>query len=403
MNILFLSDNFPPEVNAPATRTFEHCRRWVREGHDVTVITCAPNFPRGELFEGYRNRLKKEERMEGVRIIRVWTYITANEGFLRRTADYFSFAVSSFLAGLFRKPDVIVATSPQFFTTWSAWLLSKLKRTPWVFELRDLWPDTIEAVGAIRSGAVLRLLEAIELFLYRSADLVVAVTERFKRNLVERGIPEGKIRVVTNGADLEMFRPRSKNRRLEEELGLAGNFVVGYVGTMGLTHGLDFILDAVKGLDPAYHFLFLGEGAEKEKLRAQAERLELTNVTFLDPVPKHEVAEYISLFDAALVPLKDREVFRTVIPSKIFEQAAMRKPILLGVDGQAREIVEDHHAGLFYRPEDRQDFLSKLRTLKENPRTYRALAEGCADLAEAYDRERKAGEMLGCLEETARP
>ncbi|MCB1630138.1 MAG: hypothetical protein KDI48_20590, partial [Xanthomonadales bacterium] len=151
MHILFLSDNFPPEVNAPASRTFEHCREWVRAGHKVTVITCAPNFPKGKVFEGYRNRLWQRERMDGIEVIRVWSYITANEGFTRRILDYLSYMFMAILAGPFvRRIELVVGTSPQFFTACAAYVVSRYRRVPYVFELRDLWPESIKAVGAMR-------------------------------------------------------------------------------------------------------------------------------------------------------------------------------------------------------------------------------------------------------------
>ena len=162
MHILFLSDNFRPESNAPAARLYEHAVRWVRAGHDVSVITCAPNFPEGKVYAGYKNRWRDVEWIDGIRVVRVKSFITANEGFLLRTLDYMSFMVSSFIFGLFeRRPDVVVATSPQFFCAVGGWTLSVLRRLPFIFELRDLWPASIEAVGAMHSSWVLRALERL--------------------------------------------------------------------------------------------------------------------------------------------------------------------------------------------------------------------------------------------------
>ena len=177
MHILFLTDNFPPEVNAPASRTFEHCREWKNAGHQITVITCAPNFPKGKVFDGYRNKLWQSEVIEGMRVIRVWSYITANEGFVKRILDYQSFMLSAVLASPFvRGVDLVVGTSPQFFTACAAYAVSRMKRVPWVFELRDLWPESIRAVGAMKESKALDWLEKVELFLYRKANAVVAAT-----------------------------------------------------------------------------------------------------------------------------------------------------------------------------------------------------------------------------------
>jgi hypothetical protein len=177
MHILFLSDNFPPEVNAPASRTYEHCREWVKAGHTVTVITCAPNFPKGEVFEGYSNRLWQRDDVDGIRVVRVWSYITPNEAFAKRVLDYMSYMVMAFVAAFFvRRVDVIVGTSPQFFTVCAAYGVSLVKRRPWLFELRDIWPESISAVGAMKSGWLLDALEGLELFLYRKAAAIVSDT-----------------------------------------------------------------------------------------------------------------------------------------------------------------------------------------------------------------------------------
>lgn len=398
MKVLFITDNFPPEVNAPATRTFEHCTEWLKHGVDLTVLTCAPNFPQGKVYSGYRNSLVRREKLEGIHVIRVWSYITRNEGFLKRIVDYLSFAFSAFLAGLFIDADIIVATSPQFFTTFAAFGLSKVKRKPWVFELRDLWPESIKTVGAMRDSWILRALEKVELFLYKDASLVVSLTGAFKRKLISRGIAAGKIKVVSNGSNLETFRPREKDPELTNKLDLNGKFVVGYMGTHGMAHGLDFIVRSLGHLiDERIHFLFIGDGARKKSVAALAQHIKLSNVTFLDPVPRELVPRYLSLLDAALVPLKKADTFRTVIPSKIFEAVAMRKPILLGVEGQAQELIEQYHAGVCFEPENREDFLEKLFLIKRDRGLYRSLQDGCARLAGDYERKRLAQAMLGHL------
>ena len=405
MRILFLSDNFPPEVNAPATRTYEHCREWVKAGHQVTVITCNPNFPQGKLFAGYRNRLlPQHETIDGIEVVRVWSYITANEGFVRRSLDYLSFALSSFLAGLFRECDLIVATSPQFFTTWSAWALSRVKQRPWVFEVRDLWPASIAAVGAMKQSRLLRWLERLELALYRSADRIIVVTESFRADLVERGIAPEKIAVVTNGVDLSSFAPMPKDAEVAQRLGLEGKTVVAYIGTHGMAHSLDFIVDCAAAVtDANTHFLFVGAGAERQKVIERAESMKLDNVTFLEPVPKAEIARYIATADIMLVPLRKSDVFKTVIPSKIFEAAAMERPILLGVDGEARQIVERYSAGRFFEPENRDSFLGALAEMMPSAANYQVMQQGCRQLAAAYDREALAAKMMEELEFAAKP
>jgi glycosyltransferase involved in cell wall biosynthesis len=288
LHILFLTDNFPPEVNAPASRTFEHCREWVTRGAEVTVITCAPNFPKGKVFNGYKNRLWQSEVMEGIRVIRVWTYITANEGFVKRVMDYVSFMLTGTVAALFvSKVDVVVGTSPQLFTACAAWMVGGFKRAPWVFELRDIWPESIKAVGAMQDSLTIQLLERIELFLYRHTSRIVAVTHAFKDTLMLRGIDGSKIDVITNGVDLSNFSPLPKDACLGAELGLNGCFVAGYIGTHGLAHGLETLLDAAQILEQMpgtenIRILFLGDGAKKAELVDSAKSRGLRNVVFVD-------------------------------------------------------------------------------------------------------------------------
>lgn len=400
MRILFLTDNFPPEVNAPASRTFDHCREWVKAGEDVTVITCEPNFPEGKCFPGYKNQLYKREEMDGIKVIRVCTYMVPNKGFLKRTLDYISFSMTGFLAGLFVKTDVIVATSPQFFTALAGRTLHWWKRKPWVMEVRDLWPESIKTVGAMKDNAFIRYFEWQEMRCYRSAKRIVVVTDSFREKLIARGIPAEKISVVKNGADLKLFHPMDKDARLVEELGLAGKKVIGYIGTHGMAHKLDFILRCAKGLEqcPEYHFLLIGGGAEKENLVRLKEELGCSNVTMLDPVPKHEVNRYISVLDVCLINLKRDPLFTTVIPSKIFENAAMEIPILMGVQGEAQSIVEGYGAGLCFEPENEADFGRQLEKLMD-PEVYESCKAGCRRLAADFDRKALAARMLEVLRE----
>jgi len=399
MHILFLTDNFPPEVNAPASRTFEHCREWVKAGHEVTVITCAPNFPGGKLFDGYRNRLFARETIEGIAVVRVWSYITANEGFLRRTLDYVSFMLAATPAS-FRvpRPDVIVATSPQFFTACAGYLVSRLRGAPYVFEVRDLWPESIRAVGAMKQSALLDWLEKLELFLYRKAAAVVSVTNAFKANLAGRGIDPDKIHVVTNGADLSLFHPRPRDAELVERLGLSGKFVAGYIGTHGLAHSLETLLEAARLLQAdgrdEIRLLFLGNGAAKAALVARAAELKLGNVLFVDTVPKAEVVRYWSLLDVSIIHLRNAELFATVIPSKLFECMAMGTPVLHGVRGESAAIVEAEAVGLTFEPENAAELRDKLVMLAGDSARMRQFSANGVIAAQKFDRNHLARQML---------
>lgn len=366
MKILFLTDNFPPEFNAPASRTYAHCKEWAKEGAEVTVITGAPNFPKGKVFEGYKNKWRQEEWIDGIRVIRVWTYIAANEGFLKRILDYISFMASAILAGLFVKTDLIVATSPQFFTAIAGRWLSLLKRKKWIMEVRDIWPESIKAVGAMDGNLVIRYFEYLERRMYKTASKIVTVTNAFKKQLVDKhNIPPEKIGVFKNGIDGSLFQPVPKNQELLKKLGLQSKFIVGYIGTHGMAHKLDFVLNCAKKMeDGQIHFLFVGSGAEKKNLLKLKQDLELDNVTMLDAVPKNEIGTYISILDVGLVNLKKTKTFESVIPSKIFELAAMHKPILLGVLGESKEMVENYNIGLCFEPENPTEFVAGVHSLK---------------------------------------
>ncbi|WP_262694131.1 glycosyltransferase family 4 protein [Kordiimonas aquimaris] len=395
MKILFVTDNFPPEVNAPASRTYEHCLEWVAQGIEVTVITCAPNFPRGKVYEGYRNRFYSSEVKDGIKIIRVWSYIVANAGFLKRILDYVSFAFMAFWAGLFQKTDVIIATSPQFFTTFTGFFLSILKRKPWIFELRDLWPESIVTVGAMEKGFAISTLEKLEQSMYRKADLIIPVTDAFKKRLIEYGQDESKIHVIPNGVNSKQFYPIPKDFELFEKHKLTGKTVIGYVGTHGMAHSLDFVVRTASKIDDTdIHFLFIGDGAQKNTVVALAAELAITNVTFLDSIPKASVQRYLSIMDAVLVPLRKSDTFKTVIPSKIFEAAAMQKPIVLGVDGQAREMVETYNAGIYFEPENEESFIKAIYRLQSDEQLDEQLRKGGQNLAKAFDRKALANRMI---------
>jgi glycosyltransferase involved in cell wall biosynthesis len=405
VHILFLTDNFPPETNAPASRTFEHASAWVRAGHTVTVVTCAPNFPRGEVHAGYRNRWRSREVVDGIEVVRVWTYIAENKGFARRALDHVSFGVNGALAGLFaRRPDVVVATSPQFFTAVGGWTVGALRRIPFVFELRDLWPASIAAVGALEPGVVLGSLERLERFLYRRATAVIAVSDAFRRDLVARGVEAEKVHVVTNGVDLSSYAPRPRDEDRAAALGLAGRFVVGYLGTHGMAHALENVLDAADLLrgDDRIRFLFVGDGAAKADLIREAQRRALRNVVFAPPVAKDAMPALWSVCDAALVHLKDAPVFETVIPSKIFEAFGMGVPVLFaGRAGEGSEIVRRAAAGTCVAAEDPVALAIAVRALASNPDQCARYAANAHGAAPQYDREVLARRLLDILLDVA--
>lgn len=402
MRILFLSDNFPPESNAPATRLYEHAVHWVRAGHHVTVLTCAPNFPEGKVFPEYRNRWYFVEEMDGIRVVRVKTYITANEGFLKRTLDYMSFMVAAFIVGLFQKrPDVIVATSPQLFAALGAWMLAAVRRRPFIFELRDLWPASIVAVGALQNIRIVLWLEKLELFLYRQATSVVSVTSAFKADLTERGISEGKIAVVINGVDLDRYAPRPRDQDLALEYELHQKFVVGYIGTHGMAHALHRVLEAAELLRDWEDivFLFVGGGATRAELLVQTTRMGLKNVRLIPRQPKELMPRVWSVCDVALIHLKNDSLFKAVLPSKIFEAMAMGLPILLVLpDGEAAAMIRETGAGIIVPPGKPELLATAVTELYNQPRRLDALRHASSEAAPNFSRKRQAEKMLAVFQ-----
>jgi putative colanic acid biosynthesis glycosyltransferase WcaI len=402
MRILFLTENFPPERNAAAGRVFERAVYWTEAGHHVTVITGAPNFPEGRVYPGYRNRWYQTELMGGVRVVRVKTFVARNEGVILRTLDFVSFMGAAFAAGLVASSfDVVVATSPQFFTAVAGWAVAAARRRPFVFELGDLWPASITATGVMRDNLALRLVERVELFLYRRSAAVVALTEAFKNDLTRRGIDRDKITVVLNGVDLRRYEPQVRNAALAAELDLHGRFVVGYLGTHGLAHALDRVLEAAAELedDPEIRFLFVGAGATRDGVMAEAQRRGLNNVVFLSAQPKERMPALWSVCDVALVHLKNTPTFATVIPSKIFEAMAMGVPLLVAApEGEATRLVRTTRAGAAVAPEAPSALAAEVRRLKADRVRLAELATQGRRAARGFSRERQAREMLAVLE-----
>ena len=407
MKILFFTENFPPETNAAATRVFERAVYWARWGHEVTVITCAPNFPHGKVFDGYRNAWHEVEDMSGIRVVRVKTFIAANQGVLRRSLDFLSFLVTGFVAGLFQaKPDVVAATSPQFFAAVAGWAVGVCRRRPFVFELGDLWPNSISAVGAMKKGLLLSLMEKVELFLYRRSAAVAALTQAFEDNLVSRGIPAEKIYVVLNGVDLPRYGPRPKDADLSADWDIGDKFVIGYLGTHGMAHGLMNVLNAAEKLadEQDILFLFVGAGAEREMLMTEAKRRGLTNVMFQPAQPKEKMPEIWSLCDVALIHLKDSPAFADVLPSKIFEAMGMGLPILLvSPDGEASRLLAKRQAGVWVQagdPAAMADAVADFKNDREKTKTY---AEASLEAAPLHSREAQAKEMMAVFDTVVRP
>jgi glycosyltransferase involved in cell wall biosynthesis len=384
----------------------EHARTWMAEGHDVTVVTCAPNSPHGKIFPGYRNRLYQVEQMEGVEVIRLWSYMTPNEGLLKRTLDYMSFMFSATaMCWRFPRFDVVLASSPTFFTAVAGFAISALRRRPWLFEVRDLWPASIRAVGASDSR-LLDWVENLELYLYRKAHRIVTVTHAIKRDLVARGISGDKIDVVTNAVDPQQFNESRVTFDARPAIGIDGDHcLAGYIGTTGMAHGLETILEAAERCRDVerIRFLIMGDGAKRRDLERDARARGLDNLIFKDPVPHDQIPSYLDAMDLAVVHLRADPVFRTAIPSKTFEFMAMGVPILMGVEGETAEIVESTGCGVCVPSGDAEAMAREVRRLSRDPDALRTMARlGKVAAAERYSRAVQAGLELESLEAAVR-
>ncbi len=400
MHILFLSHYFPPEVNAPATRTYAHCRRWVAAGHQVTVVTCAPNCPRGVVFDGYRNAWRSEEDVDGIRVVRVWTWLSPNEGFFRRIANYVSYLLRAVLFAIsLRGVDVVVATSPQFFCGWAGVLCKWLRRRPFVLEIRDLWPESIVAVGAMKRSPAIRVLEWLERRMYTAADHIVTVGGGYRQQLLSRNVPGERITVVPNGVDLSCSGAVQDAGEIRRQLDSQGKFVCAYVGTVGMAHGLEVVLEAAEllraGRRDEVKFWIVGDGAEREHLEQEARARRLDNIVFTGLVPKSQVASIIASADACLVHLRGTGLFGTVIPSKIFEIMQANVPIIMGVRGEARDIVLNAGAGVAMSADDAGSLVNCLADVAANPGKYQ---RGREFVARCYNRDELALRMLEVLQ-----
>ncbi len=406
-HVLLLSNYFPPEVNALANRSWEHAREWAAVGGRVSVIAGPPHFPEGRVYEGYRNALTRES-CEGVELVRVPMYVHPNEGFARRTLSYLSYLVSALVFSGRIGPDagVVVASSPQFFAGVAGLLLSRWRGLPFVLEVRDLWPESIVDVGAMRRGPVVRALEWLETLLYLSADHIVIVSPAFREHIEGRGVPADRITVLPNGVCAEEFAPPPSPddvAGIERELDLGGRFLVSYVGTVGMAHGLGVLLEAARRCpDPDVLFLVVGAGAEWQALREEATSLNLRNARVVEKQPRDRIRLLYAATDVSVVHLRDRVAFQKVIPSKMFESMAMRRPVVLGVQGQAADILLEAEAGLAVTPEDPTSLLKAVLALKADPDLREKFGDnGERFVRERYDRRRIALRYWRLLQEVA--
>ena len=403
MRIVYVSQYYPPEMGAPAARVSAYARRWAAKGHDVTVLTTFPNHPTGVIPPEYRGLWRLLEDDGKVRVVRSFLYAAANKGLVKRGLCYVSFALSSILLGYgpAGRPDVVIATSPQFLVTLSGWVLSRLKGVPLVTEIRDLWPDSIVAVGAApASSPLVRVLGVLERFIYRQSDLVVSVTRSFIPLLKERGAR--RVLFISNGADPTAFAAPVDRSAIRSRYGLGNRFVASFVGTLGMAHGLDTVLDAAEILRDRDDVMFwlVGEGARRAELQAEANRRKLDNVRFEGQVPREAIPGVLAASDAALVLLRPDPLFETVLPSKMFEAMAAACPVILGVRGESRALLEESGGGIAIEPGSGTALADAVLALAADPESrQRQGLLGRAFVTERLSHDALAGDYVAALQD----
>lgn len=399
--LLFLTHYFPPEVTAAANRTYEHVKRWQKKDVKVTVITNYPNHPNGEIPEEYENRLFSKEKYKGIDVIRVKTYATPNKGTYRRTLNFILYFVMSIWASFFIKNvDVIIATSPQFLCGLAGSVIKKIKNKPFILEIRDLWPDSIIAVGALQEqNPIIKFLQILEKGMYISATHIVPLTHAFKEHITKFGYPDKQVTVIPNSVDLKQL---NNVKKVNTNFRKNGKFVCSYIGTFGMAHKLETILHTADILrqENNIHFLLIGDGAERDKLVKLKEEMELDNVTFLPLQPKQNIPYFLELSDLGLIVLRDSKLFQTVIPSKIFEYMAKDNALILSMPkGETTKILQQGKFGVWVPPQTPRKFASEILDLYNNQEKVDRMAkEGKRLVEEYYNRDALAGKMYSVID-----
>ena len=403
MRILLVTHYFPPETGAPQARLSALARAWAADGDTVTVLTGMPNHPTGVIPPEYRRLIRRRELRDGYRVLRTWLYATPNEGVARKTLGHLSFMASCVLLGArpSGRADVVVVSSPTFFSIAAAWVLARIKRARLVVEIRDLWPAIFTELGVLTNRRIIRALERLELAAYAAADQVVVVSDGFRDNLIGRGVPPAKVHTIRNGVSLEGFDPGARpDPAVREHLGAApGDCVVLYAGTHGISHALPAIASAAARLtEHPVHFAFVGEGADKPRLARTVAELGLRNVTLRPGVPHEDIPGLLAAADVCLVPLRDVPLFAAFIPSKMFEYLAAGKAVIGSVRGEAAEILREAGA-VVVPPEDGAALAGAIRELAADPEHRLAMGRaGRRHVENSYDRRALAREYRKVLD-----
>ena len=356
MKLLVIHQYYLGRNEGGGSRFNEMCKYWSESGIDVTVIAGTVHYATGIKDKKYKGQWNIKEKDGKVNVIRCFVANSYNRNFLGRLFAYFSFTLSSFWAGLFHigKIDVIIATSPPLTVGFTAIVLSIIKKAPFIFEVRDIWPDSAIQSGVLKNELLIKLSYWLESISYKRAKKIVVLTPAFRDYLIKKGINSNKVSFIPNAADLDIFKPANKYNWVRKKYGLEDKFVILYTGAHGRANGLLQLIETanlLKGYKDIV-FMLIGDGMEKPMLKKTAKKLSLQNVIFVDTQPKHKIVDFINASDVGIAVLRKLEIFKTVYPNKIFDYMACAKPIIIGIDGAARELVEKAGAGVFAEPEN---------------------------------------------------
>jgi len=401
LKLLLLTEYFPPEIGAGSIRASEFATRW-SERANVTVLTAFPNYPQGIIPKQYRWKIFSKELKDTYTIIRSFIIPAANTGILKRLISYLTFMASSFFQGLFiiGKQDIIIASSPPLFVGIAAYLISRVKRMPYILELRDLWPDILIEMGHLNNKFLIYLFKKIEFFLYKNSLHIVTVSPRVKEIIRNSGISGNKLSVITNGVNLDFF---SRNHKVKYKINhiSKGKFIVSYMGTLAYQYGLDNVLETAKLLKDREDILFLlvGEGPQKKEIKDKIEHSNLINVKLFDSVPLDQVRDYYTQVDIVLIPLRNLPLLESTIPVKLLESMAMEIPVIINANGVARDIMQAGKAGVYAEPDNPQKLMEKILYLYESGDIRKQMGkQGREHIKKHYDREKLANDYLALID-----
>ena len=398
MRILYISQYFYPEICAPSNRAYANVKYLSEKGHRVAILTEMPNHPKGVILDGYKKKIFCHEKMDGFDVLRVWVYATPNKNFITRLLFYFSFTFFGIIYGIlnWKNFDAIYVTSPPLFVGLIGIFLKKLfPKTKFIFEVRDLWPDAAIVLDELKNKIFIKLSRRLERACYIVSDKIITVTNSFKQEIIKKRINKDKILVVRNGTDINNWI-KVNDEDISNRLGLNKDFVVLYAGNLGLAQGLETVLYSANELrnEEDILFLLIGDGPDKGRLKDITKTLNLKNVIFVPAVPISDIPKYLSVASCGIVPLKKSKVFSGTIPSKLFDYMACELPILLGVDGEAREILEESKGGLFYEPENYYELSKQILWLKNHPDERSQIGKNGRKFVEKYYNREKQAEKL---------